>query len=53
MVILLLTATCCLMCAALIILALWLNHLEDKMDSLHGDLEAINDSVKCMDLRRF
>lgn len=38
MVILLLTATCCLMCVALIVLAFWLNHLENKLDEWHEEV---------------
>ena len=38
MVILLLTATCCLMWVALIVLAFWLNHLDNKLDELHEEI---------------
>ena len=38
MVILLLTATCCLMCVALVVLAFWLNHLENKIDDWHDEV---------------
>ena len=38
MIILLLTATCSLMCVALIVLAFWLNHLDNKLDELHEEI---------------
>lgn len=38
MVILLLKATCFLMCVARIVLAFWLNHLDNKLDELYEEI---------------